>query len=39
MYMCYPETAALARIGLGISHAYLPHLTVGQAVRMVGELT
>jgi len=39
MYMCYPETAALPRIGLGISHAYLPHLTVGQAVRMVGELT
>ena len=39
MYMCYPETAALARIGLGISHAYLPNLTVRQTVRMVGELT
>ena len=39
MYMCYPETAALTRIGLGISHAYLPNLTVRQTVRMVGELT
>lgn len=38
MYMCYPESAALPRIGLGISHAYLPQLTLGQTVRMVGEL-
>jgi len=38
MYMCYPETAALPRIGVGISHAYLPHLTVAQTVRMVGQL-
>ncbi len=38
MYMCYPETAALPRIGLAISHAYLPHLTIPQTVRMVGEL-
>lgn len=39
MYMCYPEAAALPRIGLGISHAYLPNMTVGQAVRMMGQLT
>jgi lysylphosphatidylglycerol synthetase-like protein (DUF2156 family) len=39
MYLCYPDTAALPRIGLGISHAYLPHLTVSQTMRMVGELT
>ena len=38
MYMCYPETAALPRIGIGISHAYLPHLTMAQTVRMVGQL-
>jgi phosphatidylglycerol lysyltransferase len=39
MYMCYPEAAVLPRIGLGISHAYLPNMTVGQAVRMMGQLT
>ena len=39
MYMCYPEVAVLPRIGLGISHAYLPHMTFGQAVRMMGQLT
>lgn len=39
MYMCYPEAAVLPRIGLGISHAYLPHLTFRQAVRMMGQLT
>jgi len=38
MYMCYPESAALPRIGLGISHAYLPQLTLAQTVRMLGEL-
>jgi lysylphosphatidylglycerol synthetase-like protein (DUF2156 family) len=38
MYMCYPETAALPRIGMGISHAYLPHLTMAQTVRMIGQL-
>ena len=38
MYMCYPETAVLPRIGLGISHAYLPNMTFGQAVRMMGQL-
>jgi phosphatidylglycerol lysyltransferase len=38
MYMCYPEAAVLPRIGLGISHAYLPHLTMAQTVRMVGQL-
>ena len=38
MYMCYPESAALPRIGIGISHAYLPHLTMSQTVRMVGQL-
>ena len=39
MYMCYPEVAVLPRIGLGISHAYLPNMTVRQAVRMMGQLT
>jgi lysylphosphatidylglycerol synthetase-like protein (DUF2156 family) len=39
MYMNYPEQAVLPRIGLGISHAYLPHMTVTQTVRMIGELT
>jgi phosphatidylglycerol lysyltransferase len=39
MYMCYPEAAVLPRIGLGISHAYLPNMTVRQAVRMMGQLT
>ncbi|HEY4991814.1 MAG TPA: DUF2156 domain-containing protein, partial [Nakamurella sp.] len=39
MYMCYPEAAVLPRIGLGISHAYLPNMTFGQAVRMMGQLT
>ena len=39
MYMCYPEVAVLPRIGLGISHAYLPNMTFGQAVRMMGQLT
>lgn len=39
MYMCFPEAAVLPRIGLGISHAYLPNMTFGQAVRMMGQLT
>ncbi len=39
MFMCYPEAAVLPRIGLGISHAYLPNMTFGQAVRMMGQLT
>lgn len=38
MFMCYPESAVLPRIGLGISHAYLPNMTVTQAVRMMGQL-
>jgi phosphatidylglycerol lysyltransferase len=38
MYMCYPEATVLPRIGLGISHAYLPNMTFGQAVRMMGQL-
>ncbi len=38
MYLCYPESAVLPRIGLGISHAYLPTMTVGQAIRMMGQL-
>ncbi len=38
MYMCYPEAAALPRIGIGISHAYLPSLTMSQTVRMMGQL-
>ena len=38
MYLCYPEAAVLPRIGLGISHAYLPTMTFGQAVRMMGQL-
>jgi phosphatidylglycerol lysyltransferase len=39
MFLCYPEAAVLPRIGLGISHAYLPDMTFGQAVRMMGQLT
>ena len=39
MFMCYPEAAVLPRIGLGISHAYLPNMSFGQAVRMMGQLT
>ena len=39
MFLCYPEAAVLPRIGLGISHAYLPNMTFGQAVRMMGQLT
>ena len=39
MYLCYPETAVLPRIGLAISHAYLPKMTVRQAVRMMGQLS
>jgi lysylphosphatidylglycerol synthetase-like protein (DUF2156 family) len=39
MFMCYPEAAVLPRIGLAISHAYLPNMTFGQAVRMMGQLT
>ncbi len=39
LYLCYPESAVLPRIGLGISHAYLPTMTFGQAVRMMGQLT
>ena len=39
MFMCYPEAAVLPRIGLGISHAYLPNMTFGQAIRMMGQLT
>ncbi|GAA2020380.1 DUF2156 domain-containing protein [Nakamurella flavida] len=39
MFLCYPETAVLPRIGLGISHAYLPNMTVREAVRMMGQLS
>ena len=39
MYLCYPEAAALPRIGLAISRAYLPNMTVRQVVRMMGQLT
>ncbi len=39
MYLCYPESAVLPRIGYGISHAYLPTMTFGQAVRMMGQLS
>ena len=39
MYLCYPEAAVLPRIGLAISHAYLPNMTVRQGVRMMGRLT
>ncbi len=39
MCLCYPESAVLPRIGLGISHAYLPTMSFGQAVRMMGQLT
>lgn len=39
LFMCYPEAAVLPRIGLGISHAYLPNMTFGHAVRMMGQLT
>ncbi len=39
MYLCYPEAGVLPRIGLAISHAYLPNMTVRQMVRMMGQLT
>lgn len=39
MFLCYPEAAALPRIGLAISRAYLPTMTVRQVVRMMGQLT
>lgn len=39
LYLCYPEAAALPRIGLAISRAYLPNMTVRQVVRMMGQLT
>lgn len=39
MYLCYPEAAALPRIGLAISRAYLPTMTVRQVVRLMGQLT
>ncbi len=39
MYLCYPESAVLPRIGLGISHAYLPTMSFSQAIRMMGQLT
>ncbi len=39
MYLCYPEAAVLPRIGLAISRAYLPNMTVRQVVRMMGRLT
>jgi lysylphosphatidylglycerol synthetase-like protein (DUF2156 family)/membrane associated rhomboid family serine protease len=39
MYLCYPEAAVLPRIGLAISRAYLPNMTVRQGVRMMGQLT
>ena len=39
LYLCYPEAAVLPRVALGISHAYLPNMTFGQAVRMMGQLT
>jgi len=38
MYLCYPEAAVLPRIGLAISRAYLPNMTVRQVVRMMGQL-
>lgn len=39
LYLCYPEAAVLPRIGLGITHAYLPDMTMRQTVRMMGQLT
>ena len=39
MYLCYPEAGVLPRIGLAISRAYLPNMTVRQVVRMMGQLT
>lgn len=35
LFMLYPEVAALPRIGAAITHAYLPHVTGGQVLRMV----
>ncbi|AZI58906.1 rhomboid family intramembrane serine protease [Nakamurella antarctica] len=39
IYMLYPETAALPRIGNAISKAYLPHMTMRETVRMLRKLS
>ncbi|MEO5833877.1 MAG: DUF2156 domain-containing protein [Nakamurella sp.] len=38
IYMIYPESAALPRIGNAISRAYLPHLSVVDAIRLLRKL-
>jgi lysylphosphatidylglycerol synthetase-like protein (DUF2156 family) len=39
LYMSYPDPAALASIATAIGRAYLPHMTSGQAIRLVKKLT
>lgn len=38
IYMIYPEAAALPRIGNAISRAYLPHLSLVDAIRLLRKL-
>ena len=38
LYMCFPDTAALPRIATAVGHAYLPHLSVRQLLRLAGKI-
>lgn len=35
VFMAYPDAAALPRIGSAVTHAYLPHITLRQTLRLV----
>ena len=38
LYLAYPDPAAFAAIATAIGRAYLPHLTLRQALRMLTKL-
>jgi lysylphosphatidylglycerol synthetase-like protein (DUF2156 family) len=38
LYLTYPDPAALGQIAIAIGHAYLPHLTSRQGLRMLAKL-
>ncbi|MBT1182323.1 DUF2156 domain-containing protein [Bifidobacterium sp. CP2] len=38
VYVCYPDAAKLAQIGLAVTHAYVPSVTPGEIAGMLGAL-
>ena len=38
VYVCYPDSAKLAQIGLAVTHAYVPSVTPGEIAGMLSAL-